>query len=130
MAECCKNDMEVEDKIVFELIQYVDEIINQENFTFEQACSKATKDHTEGDIRFRKYLKNEDVNNIMEDLLTEEEIDQLLDHLPPDPDSGFLLFLISHFLREQVKLLSLQVRINCDQLVECCSKPLKQMKPL
>jgi hypothetical protein len=91
VAECRKNDMEVEDKIVFELIQYVDEIINQENLTFEQAISKAMKDHTEGEIRFRKFLKNEDVNNVMEDLLTEEETDQLLDDLPSDPNSGFLI---------------------------------------
>ncbi len=91
VAECRKNDMEVEDKIAFELIQYVDEIINQKNLTFEQACSKAMRDHTEGEIRFRKFLKNEGVNNVMEDLLTEEETDQLLDDLPPDPDSGFFI---------------------------------------
>jgi hypothetical protein len=91
VAENRKKDMEVEDKIVFELMQYVDEIMDQENIPFETARAKAIKDHTEGVIQFRKISKDQNINYDSEDILTEEEANVLLSDLSPDPDSGFLM---------------------------------------
>jgi hypothetical protein len=91
VAEERKNDMEIEDKIIFELMQYVDEIMDQENIPFEVARAKAIKDHTEGVIQFRKISRNENTNNDLDEKLTEEETNVLLDDLSSDPDSGFLM---------------------------------------
>jgi hypothetical protein len=91
VAEDRKKEMEVEDEIIFELMQYVDEIMDQENIPFEEARAKAIKDHTEGVIQFKRNTRDGNINNDNDVKLTEEETDVLLVDLSPDPDSGFLM---------------------------------------